>query len=247
MITLFGGGPRFGLPEFSPFVAKTEVQLKMLGLPYVKELARPDQAPKGQLPFIDDEGTRVGDSYFIRAHVEKKLGKDLDAHLDPRQRAEAWAIERMLEDHLVQSLRYMRWLVPENFAKGPAHIVDGAPEALQPKLREDLLGRVRDALGAVGVARHSLDEVTALGERSLSALSLLLGDKPYLFGEKAAGVDATAFAMLAGILTPFFESPLRQKALSHANLVAYTGRMMKELFPEHPWEVGQRPSASDYR
>ena len=238
MITLFGGGPGFGLPELSPFVTKTEVELKMLGLPYAKELARPDRSPKGQIPFIDDDGTRVADSHFIREHLEKKLGKDLDAHLDARQRAEAWAIERMLEDHLALTLRYMRWLLPENFAKGPAHLVDGAPEALRPKLREDLLGRVRDALRAVGAARHSLDEVTGLGERSLSALSVFLGDEPYLFGEKAAGVDATAFAMLAGILTPFFASPLREKALGHANLVAYTGRMMKAFFPEHPWEVG---------
>lgn len=79
--------------------------------------------------------------------------------------------------------------------------------------------------------------MTGLGERSLSALSLFLGDQPHLFGEEAAGVDATAFAMVAGILTPFFESPLRQKALGHANLVAYTGRMMSTFFPDHPWEV----------
>jgi hypothetical protein len=52
-------------------------------------------------------------------------------------------------------------------------------------------------------------------------------------------VDATAFAMLSGILTPFFESPLRQKALGHANLVAYTARGMKAFFPEHPWEAGR--------
>jgi glutathione S-transferase len=138
----------------------------------------------------------------------------------------------------VHALRYMRWLLPENFAKGPAHLVDGAPEAARPKLREDILGRVRDGLRAVGVARHLEGEVTTMGERSLSALSVFLGDKRYLFGEKAAGVDATAFAMVAGILTPFFASPLRQKALGHANLVAHAGRMMKEFFPEHPWEVG---------
>jgi glutathione S-transferase len=237
MITLFGGGPKFGLPELSPFVMKTQVQLEMLGLPYAKETARPDQSPKGQIPFLDDDGARVADSCFIREHLDTKLGKDLDAHLDARQRAEAWAIERMLEDHLAPILRYMRWLLPENFAKGPAHFVDFAPEEARAKLREDILGRMREGLRAVGPARHSLDEVTALGERSLSALSVLLGDKPYLFGAQAAGVDATAFAMLSGILTPFFESPLRVKTLSHANLVAYTARGMKQFFPEHPWEV----------
>jgi glutathione S-transferase len=238
MITLFGGGPGFGLPDVSPFVMKTEVQLRMLGLPYAKEPTRPARSPKGQMPFIDDDGIRIADSHFIREHLETKLGRELDAHVDMRQRAEAWAIERMLEDQLAHALRYMRWLVPENFAKGPARFADAAPEALRAKLREEFLGRVREGLRAAGPARHSVDEVAQMGGRSLSALSAILGDNRHLFGEKASGVDATAFAMVAGILTPFFESPLRRQAEEHANLVAYAGRMMKQYFPEHPWEVG---------
>lgn len=237
MITLFGGGPMFGLPEFSPYVTKTEVQLQMLGVPYVKERARPEQSPKGQIPFIDDDGARIADSHFIREHLEKKLGVELDAHLDARQRAEAWAVERMLENHFGPAAGYARWLIPENFAKGPAHFVDGAPEAMRPKLREELLSRVRDNFRAVGVARHSAEEVVELGARSLTALSVVLGDKPYLFGEKPAGVDATAFAMLAGILTPYFDSPLRRRAETFPNLVAYTARMMRRFYPEHPWEA----------
>ena len=36
MITLYGFGPAFGLPDPSPYVMKTEVQLKMAGLGYLK-------------------------------------------------------------------------------------------------------------------------------------------------------------------------------------------------------------------
>ncbi len=235
MITLYGLGPMFGLPEASPFVTKTEVQLKLLGLPYAKERGRPDQSPKGQVPYIDADGARIADSHFIREHLEKKHGKDLDAGLDARQRAEAWAIERMLENHFVVTSGHARWFIPENFAKGPAHFVDGAPEEMRPKLREDLRGRVREAYRAVGVGRHSDEEIVELGARSLTALSTLLGDKPYLFGDRPAGVDATAFAALAGILTPFFDSPLRRRAEGFPNLVAYTARRMREFYPEHPW------------
>ena len=56
-IILFGGGPGFGLPEVSPYVTKTLVQLRMAGLEFVFETARPEDSPKGQIPFI--EATRA--------------------------------------------------------------------------------------------------------------------------------------------------------------------------------------------
>jgi glutathione S-transferase len=237
MITLYGFGPMFGLPEASPYVTKTEVQLQMLGLPYRKAFARSDESPKGQMPFVDDDGARIADSHFIREHLERKHGKDLDAGLDARRRAEAWAIERMLENHFGAVTGWARWLLPDNFAKGPAHFVDGAPEEMRPKLREEMLGRVRARHHAIGVTRHSDEEIVGLGVRSLAALSALLGDKPYLFGDTPVGVDAIAFAMLAGILTPFFDSPLRREAERFTDLVQYTARTMRRFYPDHPWQA----------
>jgi glutathione S-transferase len=237
MITLYGFGPGFGLPEISPYVTKTEVQLQLAGLGYAKRPAMPDASPKGQLPFVDDDGVVVADSTFIRAHIERKYGLDLDEGMDGLERAQAWAIERMIENHFGIAVVYSRWLIPENFAKGPAHFVDAAPEALRPALREDMLARVTAAMKAQGAARHAPEEVVELGARSLSALSLFLGDKPCLMGAQPCGVDATCFAMLAALLTPFFDSPLRRRALAHGNLTAYVERMMARFFPEHAWVV----------
>src|SRR5580704_7211490 len=74
MVTLFGFGPAFGLPDPSPFVMKTDIQLKMAGVPYRFERAAPPAAPKGKIPFIEDGDARIGDSTFIRAHIEKTNG-----------------------------------------------------------------------------------------------------------------------------------------------------------------------------
>ena len=64
MIVLYGFGTGFGLPEISPFVTKTEVQLKMAGLSYRKERAMPPASPKGQLPFVEDDGMKVESATF---------------------------------------------------------------------------------------------------------------------------------------------------------------------------------------
>lgn len=234
-ITLFGFGPGFGLPEVSPFCTKAEVQLKMAGLPYRKEIGKPEQSPKGQLPFIEDDGERIADSHFIRTHIERKYGVDLDEGLDAVGRAQAWAVERMLENHFNWASGYARWIIPANFEIGPARFFDHAPEEIRAKLREDVRGRVANRLFEVGMMRHSAEDIVDLGDRSLLALSALLGDKPYLMGERPSSVDATMFGMLAGILTPFFDSPLRRRAESYPNLVAYTARLMRQYYPDHPW------------
>ncbi|MDE1148887.1 MAG: glutathione S-transferase family protein [Azospirillaceae bacterium] len=234
-ITLFGGGSLFGLPDASPFAIKAEVQLKMAGLPYVKAQAMPDQGPKGQLPFIDDDGQRVGDTTFIRAHLEGTYGIDLDAGLTPEQRAQSWALERLLENQLYWCVVYGRWLIPENFAKGPAQFFDRVPEAARDGVRQAARDRVAQNVRAAGPARHTAAEVAALCDRSLSALSLLLGDRPYFMGDKASAVDATALGVLAGLLTPFFDSGVRRQALGYPNLLAYTDRLMAEFYPDFPW------------
>jgi glutathione S-transferase len=235
-ITLFGAGPGFGLPEVSPYCTKADVQLQMAGLPYRKAKATRDDSPKGQLPFIEEDGVLVADSTFIRAHVERKYGFDFDQGLTAAERAQAWAIERMLENQFGFASGYFRWLKPDNFAKGPAHFFDHLPEAVRSNVLKDVQAQVAANMKAVGITRHSDEEIVWLGEKSLSALSTLLGDRRYLFGDKPCGTDATAFGMLAGLLTPFFDSPLRRRAETYANLVDYTDRMMATYFPSHPWK-----------
>ena len=242
MITLYGFGAGFGLPEISPFVTKTEVQLKMAGLAYRKQRAMPPASPKGQLPYIDDDGQGVADSTFIRAHIERKYGFDFDLGLDRPARAQAWAFERTIESHVYWALVGARWVDPENFAKGPAHFFDGAPEDRREKLREDAQFRVAENYLISGLGRHAPDEDVDLAVRSLFALSVQLGDKPYLMGDHPCGTDATAFGALAGILTPFFDSPLRQRAEKFDNLAAYVDRLMRQYYPEFAW--GQQQEAA---
>jgi glutathione S-transferase len=232
-LTLYATRPGFGLPDTSPFVIKTEVQLKMAGVAYDRASATPPQAPNGKLPFIDDHGEVISDSTFIRAHIERKYAVDLDAKLDAHQRAQAWAIERLLEDHLYFAMVWFRWIDPDNFAKGPAHFADSAPEADRARMRQEMQARKTAELHAQGLGRHAPAQIAELGTRSIDALARLLGDQPFFMGASPSGVDATAFGMLACVATPFFDTPLRRAVEAHPNLVDYVARMMQRYYPGH--------------
>ena len=121
----------------------------------------PPASPKGQLPFIDDGGEAVADSTFIHAHIERRYGFDFDAGLSLTERAQAWAFERMIEHHVYWALVGARWVDEANFAKGPAHFFDGAPEHMREKLREDAQFRVVD-FPKIGLA--AADRMLAAGE-----------------------------------------------------------------------------------
>ena len=98
---------------------------------------------------------RIANSTFIRAHIEGKYGFDFDAPLSLQARAQAWAFERMIEHHVYWALVGARWVDAENFAKGPAHFFDGAPEHLREKLREDAQFRVAENYLLSGLGRHA--------------------------------------------------------------------------------------------
>jgi glutathione S-transferase len=101
-IILFGSGPAFGLPEGSPYVTKTLIQLKLAGVAYQFEADRPQDGLRRRLPTLQDADRRIADSTFIRGHVEATYGVDLDEGLTAPERATAWALERLAESLLAQ-------------------------------------------------------------------------------------------------------------------------------------------------
>ena len=231
MITLYTFGPAFGLPDPSPFVMKGEMLLKLAKLPYEVNTKGFTRAPKGKLPFIEEDGRVVADSTLIRLYLEKQHHIDFDRGLSTRERGIAWATEKMLEDHLYWVLVYWRWMKDENFARGPANFFKRAPAIIRPFITKHVRGKVRGNLHGHGIGRHSEGEMTEMSDRAFEAMSQILGDNPYLMGSEPCGADATAFAFIAGSLCPLFDSPAHAKAQTLPNLAAYRDRMMAEFYP----------------
>jgi glutathione S-transferase len=91
---------------------------------------------------------------------------------------------------------------------------------------------VKGNIYAHGLGRHSRSEIAELGSRSVASLAVMIGEKPYLMGDKPCGADATAFAFAVSVLTPFFAGPLHDAACLYPQLLSYTGRLMQQFYPE---------------
>ncbi|ALK08862.1 glutathione S-transferase family protein [Blastochloris viridis] len=232
MITLYGFGPAFGLPDPSPFVLKAELLLKFAGLPYRIDTSGMHKAPKGKLPYIDDDGARVPDSTFIRFHIEKTYGVDFDHGLDANARGIAWAVEKMIEDQLYWALVHDRWMDDANFTNGPKTFFKRIPPPLRQLAIFVIKRKIRSVLKGQGFGRHSRAEVAELTGRAVDSVAAILGDKPFLMGEKPCGADAAVAGMLIAILCPVFDSPTRDAIERHPNLVAYRDRVMAQYFAD---------------
>lgn len=237
MLVLYTFGPALGLPDPSPFVLKTMLQLGMAGIPFESRAGfiALMRAPKGHLPYIrDEDGSVVADSSFIRDHIEKTRGVDLDAGHDAHARALGWALEKMLEDNVYFALAHNRWLRPAGFEATRQALFGHLPGPIAGLIATLARRRVRGQLAAQGMAQHNDMEVDLLADRGFQSAATLLGTKPYLLGDKPAAVDATLAAFSAEAAADAYPGQLRNAVRGRPTLLAHRDRVMQAFAPVTP-------------
>jgi glutathione S-transferase len=100
MLTLYQFERTWGIPNLSHFCCKIETYLRMAGIEYEVKSTLPLTAPKGKLPYIEDNDTKLGDSQFIIQYL-KTNNKNLDETLNNTELALSLAMQRLLEEHLL--------------------------------------------------------------------------------------------------------------------------------------------------
>src|SRR6201998_197813 len=109
MITLYSYPALFGVADNNGYGLKVFAFLKLTQVPFVHEhIFDASNAPRGQLPFLVDDGETIGDSETIIAHLIGKYRLRIDAALGARERDTNLLVTRLLDD-LYWVMSYSRW------------------------------------------------------------------------------------------------------------------------------------------
>src|SRR6266481_7473637 len=98
MLTLYSYPGLFGVADNNGYGLKVFAFLKLAGLPFThRHVFDASAAPRGQLPYIVDDGEAIGDSDTIIAHLIRKYGLSIDDGLTVAQRDTSHLVTRMLD------------------------------------------------------------------------------------------------------------------------------------------------------
>lgn len=222
----------FGMPNPSAFCVKLETYLRMAKIPYELAYGEPKDAPKGKVPWIEDDGKILADSSFIIDFLKIKHGDALDSALTRRQVALGHAIKKLVEESLYFVSSYSKWADDHGFEIYAAELFAGMPEEQLKYVPDMVRKRAIEKLQAQGIGRHSADEVYEIGVKDVESFAELLGEDLYLFGDRPTSYDASAFGVIGNLKDGPFPSPVRDAICNTANVATYIDRVRQEYFAD---------------
>lgn len=217
----------WGILAPSPFCAKVELYLKMIGAPYE---ARPTLSaaggPRKKLPWIEDSGERIADSEVILDHLRRTRGDPLgEDHLPADRRALHHLARRTAEESLYFVVVAERWQDPAMYAAYTRDLLASMPAVGRPVVAAVARRMLTRQLWEQGTGRHPLPEALARGARDVDALAWALGDAPFYGGDAPTGTDAALWGSLANIWFVPHEGTLKRAVAAHPRLVAWLERV----------------------
>ncbi|MET1256740.1 glutathione S-transferase family protein [Aliikangiella maris] len=232
MLTLYTFGSYLGMPDPSPFVLKVDAYLRLANIEFAVKpaLTNSRRAPKGKLPFIKDNNKTVADSQFILEYLESYYDVQLDAHLTDEQKATAYLITKSLDENLYFILVYSRWYCEKTWPQVKQAFFGKFPFPIKQILPNVARKGVLKTLHNQGISRHSRNEIEHITARSFQALADLIGEKPFIFGDKPCSLDATVYAFLAEFILAELDNSFNSLAKQHQGLVKYCQRFQQTYY-----------------
>jgi glutathione S-transferase len=220
MMTLYSYPELFGVADNNGYGLKVFAFLRLARVPFTHEhIFDASKAPRGQLPYIADDGEIIGDSENIIGHLTRKYAITMDQALSAVQRDQNLLVTRMLDD-LYWVMSYSRWKDDGYFPafrdafirQHPSLTVEGLQQA-----REYNAQRYHFQ----GIGRYAPEAAYARGLADLGVLSRLVPAEGYVHGPAPTSIDAGIYSFIANIYFFAIDTPLKRFVVAQPNLVRH--------------------------
>ena len=246
MLTLYSYPELFGAADNNPFGLKVYAFLKLCGLAFRHEhIFDASKAPRGQLPYLVDDDTAIGDSDTIISYLIARNALTIDQALTSTQRDTHLLVGRMLDD-LYWVMSYSRWKDDRYWPLFRDAILGTHPEVTAASLetaREYNFKRYHFQ----GIGRREPDAAYARGIAALQLLANLLPASGFLFGAQPSSIDDAMASIIGhGLATRFPKLRFMPVEFMTGWLRPFIARMQAAyerspvLFDEDPFEVFKR-------
>lgn len=220
MITLYSYPTLFGVADNNGYGLKVFAFMRLVGLPFVHEhIFDASAAPRGQLPYIVDDGETVGDSETIVAHLLEKYALTIDAGLSARERDVSLLITRLLDD-LYWVMSYSRWKDERYWPAFRAALMSE-----HASVTDDGLAKAREynfrRYHFQGIGRYEPEAAYARGIADLGVLADFVPANLYVHGARPTSIDAGIYGFIANIYFYDIDTPLKQFVCARQNLVRH--------------------------
>lgn len=220
MITLYSYPPLFGVADNNGYGLKVFAFMRLAGLPFMHEhIFDASTAPRGQLPYIVDDGEVIGDSEVIIAHLMTKHRLKLDAALGADEHRLGVLVSRLLDD-LYWVMSYSRWKDERYWP-----LFQAALRREHPSVTEEALGKAREfnfqRYHFQGIGRYAPAGAYARGLADLEALDGIITDRGCVFGSTPTSIDAGIYGFIANIYFYDIDTELKRFVVSRPKLVRH--------------------------
>jgi glutathione S-transferase len=224
MITLYSYPELFGLADNNPFGLKVFAFLRLAGLEFRHEhIFDASKAPRGQLPYIEEDGETVGDSDTIVAHLKEKHRLAIDADLGAADRDTTHLVSRMLDD-LYWVMSYSRWRDDRFWPLFRDAILTTHPQ-VTPEGMETARAYNFERYRYQGIGRYEPADAYKRGLADLQVLAHLIGETGFVFAATPSSIDAAIYGFLANIWYYPIPTPLKAFLTERPHLTGYIERV----------------------
>jgi glutathione S-transferase len=220
MITLYSYPELFGVADNNGYGLKVFAFMRLADVPFRHEhIFDASAAPRGQLPYIVDDGEAIGDSETIITHLNKKYALAIDAGLDAAQRDQDLLVTRLLDD-LYWVMSYSRWKDDRYFPAFRDALLREHPGLTTDGLRKAQEFNFQRYYYA-GIGRYAPEAAYARGLADLGVLARTVPAEGYVHGSRPRSIDAGIYGFIANIHFYAIDTPLKRFVEAQPNLVRH--------------------------